>query len=75
MPKRKRTFEVLIEAKFTVHAFDAASARRKIERAFSAGSPIDADVTATGQLWVFDGADDPRPMGKEGTVAALAATG
>ncbi len=54
MPKRKRTFEVLIEAKFTVHAFDASSARRKIERSFAAGRPIDADVTATGDLWVYD---------------------
>ena len=32
MPKQKRLFEVEVEAKLTVLAFDESSARKKIER-------------------------------------------
>ncbi len=61
MPKRKKTFEVLIEARFTVHAFDEASARRKIERAFAKDHTLDADVAATGELWIYDAVGDEPP--------------
>ncbi len=61
MPKRKRAFEVLIEAKLTVHAFDASSAQRKIERAFSKGRLIDADVATTGHAWVYDAVAQEEP--------------
>ena len=54
MPKRKRSFEVLIEAKLSVQAFDKESARRKVERALSKGRVVDTDVTATGDVWVYD---------------------
>lgn len=54
MPKRKRTFEVLIEAKLSVRAFDEASAQRKVERALGKGRPMDEDVWTTGQVWVYD---------------------
>ncbi len=54
MPKRKRTFEVLIEAKLSVQAFDKESARRKVERSLAKGRMVDADVTATGDVWIYD---------------------
>lgn len=54
MPKQKRSFEVLIEAKLAVQAFDEASARRKVERALAPGRALDADVGATGEAWIYE---------------------
>jgi hypothetical protein len=53
MPKQKRTFEIEIEAKLTVDAFDEDSARKKVERALSANKSIDADVRSTGHVWTY----------------------
>lgn len=53
MPKQKRTFEVEIEAKVTVQAFDEASARKKIERALRAGRSLGSDVASTGDVWTY----------------------
>ena len=53
MPKQKRPFEVEIEAKLTVLAFDEDSARKKVERALAAGRKLDADVGATGEVWTY----------------------
>ena len=52
----KRTFQVEIEAKLLVDAFDEASARKKAEKAFNRARPIDADVRATGDVWTYDAA-------------------
>jgi hypothetical protein len=54
MPKQKREFEVLIEAKLSVQAFDQASAEKKVERALSRGRPVDTDVSSTGDVWIYD---------------------
>ena len=53
MPKQKRPFEVEIEAKLTVVAFDEGSARKKVERALRSGRALDADVEATGSVWTY----------------------
>ena len=53
MPKQKRSFEVEIEAKLTVHAFDEASARKKVEKAFSSGRSLGADVDAGDGIWTY----------------------
>lgn len=53
MPKQKRPFEVELEARLTVLAFDERSARRKVERALAAGRILDADVEATGVIWTY----------------------
>lgn len=53
MPKQKRPFEVEIEAKLTVLAFDGESARKKVERALAAGRKLDMDVGATGAVWTY----------------------
>jgi len=53
MPKQKRTFQVEIEAKVTVEAFDEASARKKIEKALSSGRALVPDVAATGDVWTY----------------------
>ncbi len=58
MPKQKRSFEVLIETKLSVQAFDQASAQRKVERALGKGRAVDTDVTATGEVWVYDATMD-----------------
>jgi hypothetical protein len=57
MPKRKRSFEVLIEAKLSVQAFDLESARRKVERALAPGRLVDTDVRSSGQVWIYDESD------------------
>jgi hypothetical protein len=44
MPKQKRSFDVLIEAKLSVEAFDEASAQPHL---------VDADVWTTGQVSVY----------------------
>ncbi len=51
----KRLFEVEIEAKLNVLAFDEKSARKKVERALGAGRNVGADVEARQQarLQVF----------------------
>ncbi len=53
MPKKKRQFEIEIEAKLRVDAFDEASARKKIEKALGAGRPLGDDVAATGTVWTY----------------------
>ncbi|HEV2810232.1 MAG TPA: hypothetical protein VGV93_07550 [Acidimicrobiales bacterium] len=50
MPKQKRTFDVLIEAKLRVQASAAESARRKAERSLRRGRDIDLDVVAAGYV-------------------------
>ncbi len=53
MPKQKRLFEVEVEAKLTVLAFDESSARKKVERALAAGRELAVDVAATGSVWTY----------------------
>lgn len=53
MPKQKRKFEVEIEAKLTVAAFDEASALKKIEKALAPRREIGDDVLATGAVWTY----------------------
>ena len=52
-PKQKRPLEVEIEAKLTVHAFDEDSARKKVEKAFTSGRPLGADVNAGDGIWTY----------------------
>lgn len=63
MPKRKRRFEVLVEAKLTVDAFDEGSAQRKAERSLGKGRRLDSDVASTGHVWSYDAVAlaDPAP--------------
>ena len=53
MPKQKHPFEVEIEAKLTVQAFDEDSARKKVEKAFSSGRSLGADVHAGDGVWTY----------------------
>ena len=53
MPKQKRPFDVEIEAKLTVYAFDENSARKKVEKAFSSGRSLGADVDAGDGVWTY----------------------
>lgn len=53
MPKQKRPFVVEIEAKLRVLAFDEDSARKKVEKAFSAGRSLGADVAAGEAVWTY----------------------
>jgi hypothetical protein len=53
MPKRKHQFEVEIEAKLVVDAFDEASARKKVVRALIAGRRVGDDVSSTGDVWTY----------------------
>ena len=53
MPKQKRPFDVEIEAKLTVYAFDEDSARKKVEKAFSSGRSLGADVHAGDGIWTY----------------------
>jgi cytochrome c556 len=53
MPKQKRPFDVEIEAKLTVHAFDEESARKKVEKTFSSGRSLGADVEAGDGVWTY----------------------
>lgn len=50
----KRKFQVEIEAKLVVEAFDEASARKKAEKAFSRDRTLDSDVRAVGDVWTYD---------------------
>ena len=65
MPKRKRRFEVLVEAKLAVDAFDEHSAQRKAERSLGRGRRIDSDVASTGDVWSYDAValEEPAPTG------------
>ena len=54
MPKMKRTFQVEIEAKLLVDAFDEASARKKVEKTFTKARSLDPDVRASGDIWTYD---------------------
>ena len=53
MPKQKRPFVVEIEANVTVHAFDEASARKKVEKAFASGRALGVDVIAGAEVWTY----------------------
>lgn len=53
MPKQKRPFVVEIEAKLTVYAFDDASARKKVEKAFASGRALGVDVDAGSGVWTY----------------------
>ena len=53
MPKQKRPFDVEIEAKLTVFAFDEDSARKKVEKAFSSGRPLGGDVNVGDGIWTY----------------------
>lgn len=61
MPKMKRTFQVEIEAKLLVDAFDEASARKKVEKTFSRARALDSDVRSTGEVWTYDAALNADP--------------
>lgn len=50
---QKQSFEFLVEAKVSVAAADEQSARRKVDRLFGRARPLDGDVRATGQVWVY----------------------
>ena len=53
MPKQKRPFDVEIEAKVTVYAFDEDSARNKVAKAFASGRSIGIDVDAGDGVWTY----------------------
>ena len=53
MAKSKRQFEIEIEAKILVDAFDETSARKKVEKALAANRRLDSDVAATGSVWTY----------------------
>ena len=53
MPKQKRRFDVEIEAKVTVYAFDEDSARKKVEKVFTSGRSIGTDVDAGDGVWTY----------------------
>lgn len=53
MAKSKKPFVVELEAKVVVMAFDEASARTKVERAFARDRSVGADVAATGHVWTY----------------------
>lgn len=54
MPKQKRSFVVPVEAELIVEAFDAASAKKKVERAFRKVHTLEADLSAPGPVWVYE---------------------
>lgn len=74
MPKRKRPFEVLIEAKLTVDAFDGDSAQRKAERSLTKGRRIDADVAATGEVWSYEAVPARPPAAPAGSAGRAVAS-
>ena len=51
--KQKRPFDVEIEAKVTVYAFDEDSARKKVAKAFASGRSIGIDVDAGDGVWTY----------------------
>lgn len=54
MPKQKRSFLVPVEAEVVVEAFDAASAKKKVERALRKVHTLEADVSSTERVWIYD---------------------
>jgi hypothetical protein len=54
MPKTKRQFQVEIETKLLVDAFDAASARKKVEKVLAAQRLIGVDVSTAGEGWTYE---------------------
>lgn len=50
----KRTFQVEMEAKLLVEAFDEASARKKVEKTFGRPRALDADVWSSGEVSTYD---------------------
>ena len=53
MAKTKKTYRVEIEAKLDVEAFDAESARKKVEKLLGTTRSLGADVAATGDVWTY----------------------
>lgn len=53
MAKSKRQFEIEIEAKVVVDAFDEASARKKVEKVLATRRRLGVDVTSTGSVWTY----------------------
>jgi hypothetical protein len=51
--KTKKAFEVEIEAKLRVFAFDAETARKKAQAALAARREVGPDVEATGHVWTY----------------------
>lgn len=49
--KRKRQFEVDVQTKLIVHAFDATTATKKVDEALKDRRHLGPDVTATGEVW------------------------
>jgi len=60
MPKQKRSFIVPIEVELTVEAFDAASAKKKVERALRKVHTLDGDVSSPDKVWIYE-ATNPEP--------------
>jgi hypothetical protein len=54
MPKTKKQFEVLVETKILVDAFDEDAARKKVEKALGSRRDLAPDVSATSSLWIYD---------------------
>lgn len=54
MPKQKRSFLVPVEAEVMVEAFDAASAKKKVERALRKVHTLEADLSSTERVWIYD---------------------
>ncbi len=54
MPKRKRRFEVPVEAKLTVDAFDEPLASERPIVRSGKGARIDSDVASTGEVWSYE---------------------
>jgi hypothetical protein len=54
MPKQKRSFVVPIEAELTVEAFDAASAKKKVDRALRKVHTLESDVTSSDRVWIYE---------------------
>jgi hypothetical protein len=53
MPKTKKTYRVEIEAKLDVEAFDADSAKKKVEKLLGTQRGLGADVKTTGDIWTY----------------------
>lgn len=51
--KTKKPFEIEIEAKILVDAFDEATARKKAEAALADRRALATDVRGTGHVWTY----------------------
>lgn len=56
MPKTKRTFQIEVEAKLVVDAFDEGSARKKAEKVLTSQRFIGPDVRTSGEGWTYNAA-------------------